>query len=181
MRLSSSPVLDSIRTFFSWVVSVFTYSESSFEPFARLTDGSGGRLSSIHAPAPKVDVNGTSNSSLNLASLDEQERRTAIEQTNRSIDHAAATDDRIRNAQTCNAPVRRFLPRVRVEQRVKVVIRTGEPGAPYILKSCLRPKLILWSTINIVSACGLSDLANGTVIFDSALNRILSRFLRESG
>ena len=58
-------------------------------PFQRLLDGSGARLSSIHAPAPKVTVGGRSNSSLNLASLDEEERRTAIEQTEGSIDHAA--------------------------------------------------------------------------------------------
>ncbi len=58
-------------------------------PFQRLLDGSGARLSSIHAPAPKVKVGGRSNSSLNLASLDEEARRTAIEQTERSIDHAA--------------------------------------------------------------------------------------------
>lgn len=58
-------------------------------PFERLVKGSGARLSSIHAPAPKVEVGGRSNSSLNLASLDEDERRMAIEQTKRSIDHAA--------------------------------------------------------------------------------------------
>ncbi len=63
-------------------------------PFDRLLDGSGARLSGIHAPAPKVEVRGKINSSLNLASLDEEERRTAIEQTKGSIDHAAAVDAR---------------------------------------------------------------------------------------
>jgi len=61
--------------------------------FERLLDGVKGgprvRLSSIHAPAPRVQVNGKHNSALNLASLDEEERRTAIEHTRRSIDHAA--------------------------------------------------------------------------------------------
>ncbi|MEX0785177.1 MAG: sugar phosphate isomerase/epimerase [Dehalococcoidia bacterium] len=59
------------------------------EPFARLLDGSGARLSSIHAPAPLVRLGERRNSSLNLASLDDKERRTAIEHTKRSIDHAA--------------------------------------------------------------------------------------------
>ena len=57
--------------------------------FERLLDGAGARLSSIHAPAPRVQALGRNNSSLNLASLDEEERRTAIEHTKRSIDHAA--------------------------------------------------------------------------------------------
>jgi sugar phosphate isomerase/epimerase len=59
------------------------------EAYDRLTDGAGARLSSIHAPAPKVQVNGRSNSSLNLASLDAGERALAVEQTKRSIDEAA--------------------------------------------------------------------------------------------
>jgi len=60
----------------------------------RLLDGSGARLSSVHAPAPLVKVNGKRNSSLNLASLDEEERRTAIEYTKGSIDRAAAAGAR---------------------------------------------------------------------------------------
>jgi sugar phosphate isomerase/epimerase len=62
--------------------------------FERLLDGSGARLSSIHAPAPRVPVNGKHNSSLNLASLDEEERRVAIEHTKRSVDHAAGAGAR---------------------------------------------------------------------------------------
>ncbi len=58
--------------------------------FERLLDGSGARLSSIHAPAPRVQVRGKNNSSLNLASLDDEERRIGIEHTKRTIDHAAA-------------------------------------------------------------------------------------------
>src|SRR3990170_6398711 len=46
--------------------------------FARLLDGSGARLSSIHAPAPKVQWKGKPNSDLNLASLDDEERRAAV-------------------------------------------------------------------------------------------------------
>ena len=62
--------------------------------FERLLDGSGARLSSIHAPAPRVQVLGQNNSSLNLASPDEEERRTAIDHTKRSIDHAASAGAR---------------------------------------------------------------------------------------
>ena len=62
--------------------------------FERLLNGSGARLSSIHAPAPRVQVNGKNNSSLNLAALNDEERRTAIEHTKRSIDHAAAAGAR---------------------------------------------------------------------------------------
>ncbi len=58
------------------------------EQFERLLDGSGAKLSSIHAPAPLVKVDGKRNSSLNLAALDD-ERNTAIEFTKGSIDHAA--------------------------------------------------------------------------------------------
>ena len=61
-------------------------------PFQRLLDGSGARLSSIHAPAPNVQVRGKMNSSFNMASLDEEDRRTAIDQTKRSIDHAAVAN-----------------------------------------------------------------------------------------
>jgi sugar phosphate isomerase/epimerase len=60
--------------------------------FERLIDGSGARLSSIHAPAPKVQVGGKSNSALNLASLDEEERGLAVEHTKASIDHAASVE-----------------------------------------------------------------------------------------
>jgi sugar phosphate isomerase/epimerase len=59
------------------------------EKFDRLVDGGGATLSSIHAPAPRVQVRGKNNSSLNLASLDDEERRLAVEHTRRSIDHAA--------------------------------------------------------------------------------------------
>jgi sugar phosphate isomerase/epimerase len=61
------------------------------EKFERLLNGSGARLSSIHAPAPRATVNGKNNSSLNLAALDDDERRLALEQTKRSIDHCEAT------------------------------------------------------------------------------------------
>jgi sugar phosphate isomerase/epimerase len=64
------------------------------ERFERLMNGSGARLSSIHAPSPLVDVGGKRNSSLNLASLDEEERRAAIKFTKGSIDHAAAAGAR---------------------------------------------------------------------------------------
>jgi sugar phosphate isomerase/epimerase len=64
------------------------------ERFQRLIDGAGARLSSIHAPAPWVKVDGKGNSSLNLASLDEKERRLAIDFTKGSIDHAAANGAR---------------------------------------------------------------------------------------
>ena len=64
------------------------------EPFDRLLNGSGARLSSIHAPAPLMQVAGRSNSDLNLASLDAAERRAAVEHTKRSIDHAAAASAR---------------------------------------------------------------------------------------
>jgi sugar phosphate isomerase/epimerase len=62
--------------------------------FERLLDGSGARLSSLHAPAPRVEALGKNNSSLNLASLDDEERHTGIEHTKRSIDHAAAAGAR---------------------------------------------------------------------------------------
>ena len=59
------------------------------EQFERLLDGYGATLSSIHAPAPLVQVDGKRNSSLNLAALDD-ERDTAIEFTKGSIDYAAS-------------------------------------------------------------------------------------------
>ncbi len=59
------------------------------EQFERLLDGSGATLSSIHAPAPLVKIDGKRNSSLNLAALDD-ERETAIEFTKGSIDYAAS-------------------------------------------------------------------------------------------
>ena len=58
------------------------------EQFERLLDGSGATISSIHAPAPLVRIDGKRNSSLNLAALDD-ERDTAIEFTKGSIDRAA--------------------------------------------------------------------------------------------
>jgi len=76
---------------------------TSEEPFERLLDGTspatlkGGpriQISSIHAPAPLARVGGKNNSSLNLAALDEVERRLAIDCTKRSINHAAATGAR---------------------------------------------------------------------------------------
>lgn len=64
------------------------------EPFDRLLNGSSAKISSIHAPAPLSRVGGKNNSSLNLASLDDEERRLAIDYTKRSIDHAAAAGAR---------------------------------------------------------------------------------------
>jgi sugar phosphate isomerase/epimerase len=72
------------------------------EKFERLLNGlpatlKGGprmKLSSIHAPAPRVQVNGKPNSSLNLASLGDEEFRLAIEHTKGSIDQCAATGAR---------------------------------------------------------------------------------------
>ncbi len=59
-------------------------------PFDALLKTPGVRLSSIHAPAPlTVDGNGRRNSSLNLASLDEEERALALTHAKRSVDHAA--------------------------------------------------------------------------------------------
>src|SRR3990170_1350162 len=55
----------------------------------RLLDGSGARRRGIHAPAPKTTVKGKPNSDLNLASLDKEHRRIAIDHTKRSIDYAA--------------------------------------------------------------------------------------------
>ena len=56
-------------------------------PFERLVSYPDVPISSIHAPAPLVrDGGNTWNSSLNLASTDEAERRAAIDYTNNSID-----------------------------------------------------------------------------------------------
>jgi sugar phosphate isomerase/epimerase len=56
-------------------------------PFERLLAYEGVPISSIHAPAPLVrDGDNRSNSSLNLASTDEAERRAAIDYTKGSID-----------------------------------------------------------------------------------------------
>jgi sugar phosphate isomerase/epimerase len=52
------------------------------------------KISSIHAPAPLVEVNGRRNSSLNLASLDDDERLAAIHYTKRTIDHVASVHAR---------------------------------------------------------------------------------------
>jgi sugar phosphate isomerase/epimerase len=62
--------------------------------YERLLAAHGVRLSSIHAPAPRVEVNGAPNSSLNLASIDEDERRLAIEHTKGSIERAEAAGAR---------------------------------------------------------------------------------------
>jgi len=60
------------------------------EPFARIVAQRTTPVVSIHAPAPlSKDNDGRSNSSLNLASLDDDERRRAIEHTQRTIDHCA--------------------------------------------------------------------------------------------
>ena len=60
--------------------------------FARLLNGSGATFSGIHAPAPNREALGKRNNTLNLASLDDEERLTAIAETKISIDHAAAVD-----------------------------------------------------------------------------------------
>lgn len=57
------------------------------EPFDRLLSYSAVAITSIHAPAPLVrDADNRANSSLNLAALDDGERRAAIEFTKHSID-----------------------------------------------------------------------------------------------
>ncbi|MGB6837206.1 MAG: sugar phosphate isomerase/epimerase [Dehalococcoidia bacterium] len=62
------------------------------EPFQQLLGHRDAFFTSIHAPAPlSHDGRGRANSALNLASLDEEERRAAIDHTRRSIDHAART------------------------------------------------------------------------------------------
>jgi sugar phosphate isomerase/epimerase len=56
-------------------------------PFDRLLSHHGVVISSIHAPAPLVrDATDRANSALNLATLDDDERRVAIGYTKRSID-----------------------------------------------------------------------------------------------
>ena len=59
------------------------------EGLERLMDGAALPLSGIHAPAPKITVNGQPNGTLNLAALDEEQRRTAIDHTKRTIDYTA--------------------------------------------------------------------------------------------
>jgi sugar phosphate isomerase/epimerase len=59
------------------------------EGLERLMDGAALPLSGIHAPAPKITVNGQPNGNLNLAALDEEQRRTAIDHTKRTIDYTA--------------------------------------------------------------------------------------------
>ncbi len=58
------------------------------EGLERLIDGAEPRLTSIHAPAPRETVNGKFNGNLNLAALEEEQRRLAIDHTKRSIDYA---------------------------------------------------------------------------------------------
>ncbi len=59
-------------------------------PFDRLLSHHDVTISSIHAPAPLVrDATDRANSSLNLAALDDGERRAAIAYTKGSIDYAA--------------------------------------------------------------------------------------------
>lgn len=61
--------------------------EAAFEALLKTP---GVRLSSVHAPAPlAIDGSGRRNSSLNLASRDEDERALALAYAKRSIDHAA--------------------------------------------------------------------------------------------
>jgi sugar phosphate isomerase/epimerase len=56
-------------------------------PFERVMSYAGVPISSIHAPAPRVrDGDNRSNSSLNLAALDDDERGMAIKYTKNSID-----------------------------------------------------------------------------------------------
>ncbi len=64
------------------------------EGLERLIDGADARLTSIHAPAPRETVNGKFNGNLNLAALEEEERRLAIDHTKRSIDYAATAGAR---------------------------------------------------------------------------------------
>ena len=59
------------------------------EGLERLMDGAALPLSGIHAPAPKITVNGQPNGNLNLAALDEEQRQTAIDHTKRTIDYTA--------------------------------------------------------------------------------------------
>lgn len=64
-------------------------------PFERLLSYHGVPISSIHAPAPLVrDAANKSNSSLNLASTDEDERRAAIDYTKGSIDFTKSVGGR---------------------------------------------------------------------------------------
>lgn len=59
------------------------------EGLQRLIDAAQPPLTSIHAPAPRETIDGKLNGNLNLAALDDEERRIAIEHTKRSIDYAA--------------------------------------------------------------------------------------------
>jgi len=56
------------------------------EPFERLIGHPDLAITSIHAPAPLVREGDVANSALNLAALDDYERRAAIAYTKRSID-----------------------------------------------------------------------------------------------
>ncbi|MGB2695393.1 MAG: sugar phosphate isomerase/epimerase [Dehalococcoidia bacterium] len=59
------------------------------EKLDRLIDDASVRLSGLHAPTPYERVGNKPNSDLNLAALDETERRTAIDHTKRTMDYAA--------------------------------------------------------------------------------------------
>jgi sugar phosphate isomerase/epimerase len=62
------------------------------EAFAALTNGDILPLSSVHSPMPRVrHSDGRWSDALNLASVDEDERRAAVEFAGRTIDHAADT------------------------------------------------------------------------------------------
>ncbi len=62
------------------------------EAFAALTNGNILPISSVHAPMPRVrHSDGRWSDALNLASVDEDERRAAVEFARHTIDHAADT------------------------------------------------------------------------------------------
>lgn len=65
------------------------------DAFERLLAYAQAPISSIHAPAPlSRDASNRANSSLNLAALDDAERRVAIDYTKASIDHTKAAGGR---------------------------------------------------------------------------------------
>ncbi len=63
-------------------------------PFERLLSSPDVAISSIHAPAPLVRLEGGPNSALNLAALDAGERQAAIDYTKRSIERTRAAGGR---------------------------------------------------------------------------------------